>query len=1141
MNTSSKTRKTKNLGFFLRIFSLIIIVSTIIISVVFSAKYVENNSKLSIEFAGGYQTQVQYDGKGKQKDVINLLKDRVDPLGTSNVDIESITSSNNNKYNLALSKDAGVDISTFVHSVSRRGYSYIVDKDGNDLLATEKKDDKDTTWTKRDKRLLTSDVFSAIKVVNNSVTHRPELVFDVKNDSVLKELTSAKENTFYIYSDIGQLLDYIRSSMEGIRSLVFIIDNLKNDTDGKIKASLTSLLDNNTPGLGKGTDILARAKAQDPTLARLLNPNQNGQFGINWIYSDNLGSVHSLSVDTNDEKNTYDPANRFDPFASPIVGSPMNAWLPYIKDLLRLPDVSDILHEDVIDYRYIPYWVGEVKVTNNSISINSDTFNLETVEQMKSVLTSGLSKNNFTMLSYANVSPTLGATSLKIAVVIIILVTFVLMTIVLFYYRMLGVIVLIIISLFLLFTIVSFVFINGIIAPESVIALIIGFALLLDTIINLLERFKNEYMQGKTLISAFKSANKKTLSSSLDCSAIILIVNLTIFWFGTRAIKGFIIMTSIATFGVIIFGIILLRLMLWTLLRNNWLENKPQLLGTNNISRKSTIVLNNSIDTNNIKTDDKKIKKQLISEKCQFKINYKNKVKALIKKIKVDKQQLKKEHSKSRSVYKSKVKDLKLNLSQEINKLKQELINALKPLKIQIVKVKTDDKKIKKQLISKKCQLKISYKNKVKELIKKFKVDKQQLKKEHSKSRSVYKSKVKDLKLNLSQEINKLKQELINALKPLKIQIVKAKDKKILVNFKNVFSKLKINNWNYFHKLTKWILSGSAVIVLASGITYGVIGSNFGSGFDQRTDFVGMSTITQDPSDPSYNIIKEAELAKDFINKEIQNNSEFSKYFKNINFSLIAGGEGKPYQFKIIVQTTVNSQSMQQRFKNFLGEITRNWKQESILQWGEIDLVVAKSGVDLLVNMIISIALSFIVILIYIIIRFQLTYVIPLILAIIFSLLMTLAIISIFQIVISTSIVGILLGVMILTIISIMSIFDNIREIKINNNQTQVISTEEIIQISNKSVQKALPRTLVINCVVLITSVIVMFIIPSFWIVSLSLLIGCIVSLVSSYFIAPFIWTYFEKWRVYRYKKRINKIKKHFIGADEYVIKGINE
>lgn len=980
MNTSARARKNKNFGFFLRIFSLIIIVSTIIISVIFGVKYVEDNGKLSIEFAGGYQTQVQYDGNVKEKDVINLLKNRVDPLGTSNVDIESVTRGNHNKYNLALSKDAGVDMSTFVHSVSRRGYVYIVDKDGNDLLATEKKDDKATTWTKKEKRLLTSAVFSNIKAINNTVTYRPELVFTVKDESVLKALTADKDNTFYIYSDIGQLLDYIRSSMDGIRSLALIIDNLKNDPDGKIKTSLTSLLANNTPGLGSsGSDILARAKARDATLERLLNPNQNGQFGINWIYSDNLNAAHSLSVDTNDEKNTYEPTNRFDPTASTIVGSPMNAWLPYIKDLLRLPYVSDILHEDIIDYRYIPYWVGEVKVTDNAIAINSDTFNLETVEQMKSILTSGLSKNNFTVLAYANISATLAATSLKVVIVVIVLVTMILAVIVLFFYRILGIIVLAIISLFLIFTIISFVFINGIIAPESVIALIIGFALLLDTIINLLERLKSEHIQGKTLVSAFKSANKKTLSSSLDCSAIILIVNLAIFWFGTRAIKGFIIMTSIATFGVIIFVIILLRLILATVLRNNWLENKPQLLGTN-ISRKKTTVLN---------------------------------------------------------------------------------INAANASK---------------------------------------------------------------------QTNNQSSQKIISSIS----------DKNISNDKKNKITK-KIK-WNNFHKLTKWIMAGAAVIILASGIVYGAIGSNFGSGFDQRTDFIGMGIVIGDPSEGDYKIVKTAQAAKDVLFDEIENSNQFSKYFKDINFALIVGGQGgSPYQFKIIIGTTMNSQNMQQSFNNFLSDITKNWKQDSTLQWGEADSVIAKSGLALLINMIISIALSFIIILIYIIIRFQLTYVIPLILAIIFSLLMTLAIISICQITISTSIVGILLGVMILTIISIMLIFDNIREMKINNNQKQDIATEEIIEISNKSISKALPRTLVINGVVLITSVIVMFIIPSFWIVSLSLLIGCLVSLISSYFIAPFIWIYFEKWRVIRHKKRINKIKTHFIGADEYVIKGINE
>lgn len=964
MNTSSITKKTKNFGFFLRIFSLIIVVSVIILAVVFSANYVEENSKLSIEFAGGYQTQVQYEGqyavKKSQKDVINLLKDRVDPLGTSNVDIESITNGSNNKYNLALSKDAGVDISAFIHSVVRRGYSYIVDKDGNDLLAT-KKDDKATTWTKRDKRLLTSDVFSNIKVINDTATHRPDLIFEVKDQSILQTLTAAKDSGFYIYSDIGQLLDYIRSSMDGIRSLADIIDNLQNDPDGKTKIALTSLLNNNTPGIGSGTDILARAKARDPLLARLLNPNENGQFGINWVYSDNLDAPYKLSVDTNNADNTYDPANRFDPTASPIVGSPVNAWLPYIQGLLRNSYVSNILHEDVIDYRYVPYWIGEVKVSGNNIVIQSDTFNLETVEQMKSVLTSGLAKNNFTMLSYANVNPTLGATSLKVAMIVIGVVTIAFTVAVIFYYRILGVMVLIIVSLFLLFTIISFVFINGIIGPESIIALIIGFALLLDTIINLLERFKNEHLQGKTLASAFKSANKNTLASSLDCNAIILIVNLAIFWFGTRAIKGFIIMTSIATFGVIIFGIILLRLILWAVLRNNWLENKSQWLGINIGTKK--------------------------------------------------------------------------------------------------------------------------------------------------------KPKAKNVE-------------------------------KLAVGWKHGFMKLKITNWNWFHKSTKWILSGAAVIVLASGITYGAIGANFGSGFDQRTDFIGMGTVNEIPTkDNNYSIIEKAETAKIALEKEIKSDKDFNKYFKNINFALIAAGEGEIYQFKMIIATVIAAQdtTSQQKFNTFLTSLTKNWKQESSLQWGQIDSVVAKSGIDLLVNMIIAIALSFIVILIYIIIRFQLTYVFPLILSIIFSLLVTLAIISICQITISTSIVGILLGVMVLTIISIMSIFDNIREIKINSNQLQVITNQEIIDISNKSIQKALPRTLVINSVVLLISLIVIFIVPSFWVVSLSLLIGSIVSLIASYFVAPFIWTYFEKWRVTRYKKRINKIKKHFIGADEHVIKGINE
>ncbi|WP_342218636.1 ABC transporter permease subunit [Spiroplasma endosymbiont of Amphimallon solstitiale] len=178
-----------------------------------------------------------------------------------------------------------------------------------------------------------------------------------------------------------------------------------------------------------------------------------------------------------------------------------------------------------------------------------------------------------------------------------------------------------------------------------------------------------------------------------------------------------------------------------------------------------------------VKTNDKKLKEQLILKKCQLQITYKIEIKELIKKYKIDKEQLKGKYNKSLSDYESKVKNLKQNLSQEINKLKQELSDQLKSLKNQLVK--TNDKKLKEQLILKKCQLQITYKIEIKELIKKYKIDKEQLKGKYNKSLSDYESKVKNLKQNLSQEINKLKQELSDQLKSLKNQLVKTNDKKL--------------------------------------------------------------------------------------------------------------------------------------------------------------------------------------------------------------------------------------------------------------------------------------------------------------------------------------------------------------------------
>jgi|GEM_PF-830799 len=141
LTKAKREKKLRGFSFFTRMTSLIIIAAAIIVSAVFSIFYLDSNRNLSIEFAGGYQTQVRYEGVHEEdsnsRKVITLLENRIDPLGTSNINIEKSTSNGGDFYNLSISKDAGIDIASFINNVSRRGYIYLLDDQGHDLLANK--------------------------------------------------------------------------------------------------------------------------------------------------------------------------------------------------------------------------------------------------------------------------------------------------------------------------------------------------------------------------------------------------------------------------------------------------------------------------------------------------------------------------------------------------------------------------------------------------------------------------------------------------------------------------------------------------------------------------------------------------------------------------------------------------------------------------------------------------------------------------------------------------------------------------------------------------------------------------------------------------------------------------------------------
>lgn len=971
---AKREKKLRGFSFFTRMTSLIIIAAAIIVSAVFSIFYLDSNRNLSIEFAGGYQTQVRYEGVHEEdsnsRKVITLLENRIDPLGTSNINIEKSTSNGGDFYNLSISKDAGIDIASFINNVSRRGYIYLLDDQGHDLLAN-KYDENSKAWSAREERITTSDAFSSISETTNQNSHQPEVVFNVNSQSdlvsTIQAITKDGSNKVYFYSDIGSLLNYIRNTLTGLEDLASVIESETSQTK---QDALKVLLANETVGLDDATGQKMYNAIRNPNssagkqLRNLLDQSKNGLYMINWIYSD-TSTTTPLLVDTNNKDNVFDPNNPFDP--SEPKGSPMNAWLPHIKDLIVLPDISQFLDTSIISYKYAPYYIGEIaslaNSNSNQITINDNTFNKAKVRQIVNLLTAGKEQNDFIVEAFLTIDATLGAQALKIAIIALAVALAVLAIVIIFNYRFLGFIAIFTIILFLVITLVAFTFLNNVVAPETGIALIIGLALLLDLIVGLFNNLKKEYRSGKSVYEAFKAANKKSLVSAFDCSLIVLIVSLTIFWFGARSIRGFAIMTSISTFGVIVLGVLILRLVLYLLLKNNVFEKRAALLGLTPRTRR------NPKKSKNSRYNQAKVKLAVL----------------------------------------------------------------------------------------------------------------------------VAQTKSKTTSLNASK-------------------------------------------WNY-HKLTKWIITGFAVILVTSGIVFFTAGANFSQGFDSRIDFTGEVATQQDPTNSNnsdgFNLISEANSRRNEVIK-ILNDNDYSYqkvYYALMTNSLTPGRN----VIRIIIETSVKD-SAASDFRQFLqSEVTwANWNYTTNN---------ALSGNQLFKSMLITIAIALITIFIYIIIRFQFSFSIPLIIALVFAVFVTLATLVTLQITISTMTIGVILAVVILVLINSVIIFDNIKEIKLNLTKTKndKLTKDEIIAISNEGVKRSLTRTMLANGIIIVTALIVLCFLPSFWAVSLALILGSVVTFLVSHFLAPWLWTYFERWRIRRFQKRAEKIKKHFVGPDEYIVSGIND
>ncbi|BAM47177.1 protein translocase subunit SecD [Amphibacillus xylanus] len=166
-------------------------------------------------------------------------------------------------------------------------------------------------------------------------------------------------------------------------------------------------------------------------------------------------------------------------------------------------------------------------------------FTVQSAQQLADILNAGSLPVNLVEEYSRSVSAQFGIDALNETVfagAIGILLIFIFMIVV---YRLPGFISVITLSLYVYLVILVFGWMNGVLTLPGIAALILGVGMAVDANIITYERMKEELILGKSMVTAFESANKNSLSSIIDANLTTLIAAGVLFAFGTSSVKGF--------------------------------------------------------------------------------------------------------------------------------------------------------------------------------------------------------------------------------------------------------------------------------------------------------------------------------------------------------------------------------------------------------------------------------------------------------------------------------------------------------------------------------------------------------------------------------------------------------------------------
>lgn len=172
-------------------------------------------------------------------------------------------------------------------------------------------------------------------------------------------------------------------------------------------------------------------------------------------------------------------------------------------------------------------------------AIISGNFTQKEAYNLSTLISGGALPANLNPIMTQEIGPTLGMQALNTSVQAGLIGILIVMAIMIFNYRLSGVVASLTLVLYATLTIAMMVVMNATLTLPGIAGMLLSVGMAVDANVIIFERVKEEYAQGKSLRASVEFGFSKTMLTIFDANITTLIAAIVLFEFGEGAIKGF--------------------------------------------------------------------------------------------------------------------------------------------------------------------------------------------------------------------------------------------------------------------------------------------------------------------------------------------------------------------------------------------------------------------------------------------------------------------------------------------------------------------------------------------------------------------------------------------------------------------------